>query len=470
MTKPYPAHRQLSGNFAPLRMECDIDDVIVRGEIPKDLNISYYRNGPDPQFPPRGHHHWFAGDGMVHGFHIQDGRVRYRNRWARTKKWALEREAGESLFGAFNPMENDPSVQGMETDGLANTNIVWHGGKLLALEEGHPPFEMDPVTLESKGSWTFDGLYDDRMTAHPKIDPVTGEMLFFGYMVGEPFSKTLSYQVVDRKGKLTRSDRFDAPFSSMMHDFITTEEYVIFPVFPLTGSMDRAMKGQPAFAWEPDKGSHIGIMRRDGDVKDIRWIEIDPCYVFHPLNAYAKDGKIIAHMLQFEEAPLFPHADGSRADPDKANARLCEWEIDMSAGAGGIKRRYLDDITGEFPRFDERFAGLEHTQGYYAASSVRDGGFGFDSVVHHDFFKDRRRLFQLGGGDRTGEPIFVPRGTDAGEGDGYLISVIYRAEENRSDLAFFDAQNVESGPLATAELPHRVPYGFHGNWKSNDQD
>lgn len=467
MTKPYPSHPQLTGNFAPLRMECDIDDVIVRGDIPQDLNISYYRNGPDPQFPPRGRHHWFAGDGMVHGFHIQNGKVRYRNRWARTQKWALEREAGQSLFGAFNPMEADPSVQGMETDGTANTNIVWHGNKLLALEEGHPPFELDPATLASKGSWTFDGAYDDRMTAHPKMDPKTGEMHFFGYMVGEPLGKTLSYQVVEKSGKLLRTDTFDAPYSSMMHDFITTDEHVIFPVFPLTGSLDRAMKGAPAFAWEPDKGSQIGVMKRGGDVKDIRWFEIDPCYVFHPMNAFTRGNKIIAHMLQFEEAPLFPHADGSRADPEKANARLSEWEIDLSPG-GGIKRRYMDDITGEFPRLDDRFAGVDYRHGYYAGSSSRDGGMGFDTIVHQDFGKDRRTIHQLTEGDRTGEPIFVPKSTGAAEGDGYLLSVIYRAKDNRSDLAFFDAQDIQNGPFATAELPHRIPHGFHGNWKYND--
>ena len=165
MAKPYPNHPQLTGNFAPIRMEADVGDVIIQGEVPRDLNVSYFRNGPDPQFAPRGDHHWFGGDGMLHRFHIQDGRVSYRNRWLRTVKWQLENEAGESLFNAFNPFDSDPRVAGVETDGLANTNVVWHGDKLLALEEGHAPFVVDPDTLESVGTWRFDDKLDGPMTA-----------------------------------------------------------------------------------------------------------------------------------------------------------------------------------------------------------------------------------------------------------------------------------------------------------------
>ena len=318
MTRPYPDHPQLRGNFAPIRMECDLPDAIIRGELPKDLNVTYFRNGPDPQFPPRGAHHWFAGDGMLHRFQIQNGRVSYRNRWVRTVKWQLEHEAGESLFSAFDPMANDPRVQGAVTDGLANTNVVWHGGKLLALEEAHAPFAVDPDTLDSLGSWTFNGALEGPMTAHPKMDPKSGEMLFFGYMADGPFGRGVSYQVVSAAGELVRSERFEAPFSSMMHDFIATDEHVIFPIFPLTGSLERAMQGKPAFAWEPEKGTHIGIMPRGGSVADLRWFEMDPCYVFHPMNAYTDGNRIVAHVMQFEEAPLFPHADGSRPDPGKA--------------------------------------------------------------------------------------------------------------------------------------------------------
>ena len=415
MTSPYPDHPQLTGNFAPIRMECDIDDVIVRGDLPRDLDVTYYRNGPDPQFPPRADHHWFAGDGMVHMFRIQDGRIRYRNRWVRTGKWSLERGEGRSPFDPFNPLDNDPLTQGVADEGLANT----------------------------------------------------GEMLFFGYMAAGMFSREVSYQTVDAQGRLTRSERFDAPFSSTMHDFMATAEHAVFPVFPVTASMERAMAGGPPLAWDPDMGTHVGVMRRDGSVSEMRWFETEACYVFHPVNAYSENNRIVAHMMQFEEVPLFPRVDGRSTDSAKAQARLCEWTIDLGDNAGGISRRYLDDLSGGFPRLDERFAlnGYRHA---YCAGNVGQSGRHFNAVVHYDLPSSTREDYVLPEGDTVGEPVFVPRTADAPEGDGYLLCIVHRGGDNRSDLVFLDATDVAAGPVACAELPHRVPYGFHGNSKPNE--
>ena len=156
MTEKYPDHPNLRGNYAPIRMESDINDLIVEGEIPKDLFGSYYRNGPDPQFPPRGgNYHWFGGDGMIHAFHFENGKVAYKNRWVQTSKWKQEKAAGRSLINLLNPMDTDPEWNPEGEDGTANTNIVFHGDKLLALEEGHPPFELDPISLESLGSYNL---------------------------------------------------------------------------------------------------------------------------------------------------------------------------------------------------------------------------------------------------------------------------------------------------------------------------
>ena len=171
MAQPFPQHPNLIGGFEPLRTECDNDDLIVEGEVPRELHGIFFRNGPNPQYAPRGDYHLFGGDGMVHGFYIADGRVGYKNRWVRTVKFEKERQARRALFSAFNPMDNDESVQGLQTNGLANTNVLFHGNRLLALEEAHAPFELDPMTLESKGSIDFDGKLTVPMTAHPKIDP-----------------------------------------------------------------------------------------------------------------------------------------------------------------------------------------------------------------------------------------------------------------------------------------------------------
>ena len=173
-------------------------------------------------------------------------------------------------------MEQDPSVAGLETDGVANTNIIWHGDKLLGLEEGHAPFELDPISLESRGTHDYAGKLQGPMTAHPKIDHETGEMLFFGYNADGGISSQMTFNVVNRDGVLTSSEGFKAPYAAMVHDFMVTKDYVLFPIMPLTGSMDRAFAGGPVYAWEPEKG-HIGIMPRNS-VEDMRWfVGIELC-------------------------------------------------------------------------------------------------------------------------------------------------------------------------------------------------
>ena len=467
MSEPFPAHPFFSGNYAPISFEADAPDLPVRGEFPKELAGTLYRNGPNPQFAPRdANHHWFIGDGMIHAFHVGNGRVSYRNRWVQTPKWQMEHAAGRALFGSWgNPATSDPSVHGKD-GGVANTNIVWHAGKLFALEEAHRPFALDPETLASQGYWDFAGAFTGaRFTAHPKIDPETGELIFFAYAAAGFFSPTLAYGVIDGKGTLRRFDQFQAPYASMVHDFLVTRNYVLFPVLPLTGSMERAVSGKPAYAWEADRRSYVGVMKRDADVSSIRWFESDPCYVFHPMNAYEDSDKIVGDVMQYDAAPLFPDADGRPGDPAKAVARLTRWTFDLAANTDAFKRKRIDDLVGEFPRFDERLAGLAYRHGFFAASSDKAFVDRFDTLAHIDLKANKRSAYQVPKGDAVSEPIFVPRGAEAAEGDGYLLATIYRAAENRSDLAVFDATALQRGPLALAELSHRVPFGFHGNWR-----
>lgn len=453
----------LTGNFAPVREENDFENLPVTGEMPKGLNGTFYRNGPNPQFEPRdANYHWFAGDGMIHAFTVADGKVSYKNRYVKTPKWELENKAGKALFGTFgNPMTTDQSVMGQDS-GVANTNIVFHAGKLLALEEGHQPFELDPKTLDSRGYRDYAGKAK-RFTAHPKMDPETGEMVFFGYMAGDGFfSDQIGFGIADKTGKTTRLDMFKAPFASMIHDFFVTKNYALFPVLPLTGSLDRAMNGKPPFAWEPQKGSHIGVMRRDAGVDTIKWFTTDPCYVFHPMNMWEDGDKIYADVMQYETAPLFPNVDGSPGTP--SSAKLTRWEFDLSGKTGTIKRTQIDDSPGEFPRFDERRAGLPYRYGYFAASTKDDGKVVFDSIGFIDHKTGKKQMHTFAPGDVTGEPVFVPRSAGAPEGDGWMMATVYRGTEDRNDFVVFDASDISKGPIATAALPRRVPFGFHGNW------
>ncbi|HEX7761053.1 MAG TPA: carotenoid oxygenase family protein [Caulobacteraceae bacterium] len=455
-----PINPYLAGNFAPVRSEDDFE-LKVTGSIPKGLNGAYYRNGPNPQFEPRGEYHWFGGDGMIHGFFVEDGKVRYRNRYVRTPKYVTENAAGKALFGTFgNPMETDPSVMGQDS-GVANTNIVWHAGKLLALEEGHMPTEMDPITLETKG---YADQYAGRVTAHPKMDPETGEMVWFGYSIGDmPFSKTVSYGVTDAAGKVVRRDNFEAPYSSMVHDFLVTRNYALFPILPLTGDLQRVMSGGPAYAWEPRKGAFVGVMKRDASVDTVRWFQVEPKYVFHPMNAWEEGELIHADVMEYDQAPLFPNADGSRGQ--NAAATLVRWTFDLAGDSDVVKRTPLDDLAGEFPRFDERHAGLAYRHGWFAANSRKPGEVRFNAIAHIDQRTGRRVTYDLPAADSAGEPVFVPRTANADEGDGWVIATIYRGAEDRTDFAVFDALDLPAGPIALASLPRRVPFGFHGNWR-----
>jgi carotenoid cleavage dioxygenase len=476
MSKPIAAAPFLQDNFAPWPMEGEVHDLAVEGEIPRELNGAYYRNGPNPQFAPRGRYHWFDGDGMVHGFFFEEGRCDYRNRWVRTERFEHERAVGESLFAGLADMTSgDPRAEGVSSN-AANTNIVWHGGRLLALWEAGPPTELDPVTLETRGLCDFegklrrqidpalagnaDGIVPGIMTAHPKMDPDSGEMLFFGYAPIPPF---LTYRVADREGRLIRSEEIDVPYASMMHDFIATEDHVIFPVFPAAFDLEAIERTGTALAWQPERGTHIGVMPRDGGNADVVWVRSDPCYVFHPMNAHSEGNRVIAEVARYPKLPLFG-VDGA------VSATLYRWTIDLVSGT--LKEEALDDCPTEFPRFDERFAGKAYRHGYSGGgvnSLSKDDEFNadpaFDSVLHYDLATGAKRVHTLPAGDSVGEPVFVPRSPDAEEGDGFVLVLAHRGAENRSDLLVLDAQNIDAEPLATVKLPHRVPYGFHGNWR-----
>jgi carotenoid cleavage dioxygenase-like enzyme len=452
----------LTGNFAPVRSEDDFT-LPVTGEIPLELRGTLYRIGPNPQYEPIGPgYHWFTGDGMVHAFRVEDGKVTCRNRYVRTPKWELEHSVGRSLFAGFNPSLNDLLAQGRDA-GVANTHIVSHAGRLLALNESYPPFELEHGSLDSRG---YVSDYRGHVTAHPKVDPRTGELVWFAYGVGDsPLSAGIRYGVTDARGKVIRRDDFQAPYCSMMHDFLVTENYVLFPVLPLTGSLERATRGLPPIAWEPSRAAYVGVMRREADVSTIRWFNTEACHVFHPMNAWEEDGKLFADVFRYDAAPLFPLADGS---PGRHGmARLWRWTFELSGSSDVIKQEAIDDLDGEFPRFDERRTGLPYRHGWYGADTHAENThepLRLNAIAHLDHKTGQRRVYELPRGDLTSEPVFIPRSVDAAEGDGWLTAVVWRAAEDRSDLLVFDALEVTRGPIASAAMPRRVPFGFHGNW------
>lgn len=457
----------LQGNFAPVRREIEASGLIVRGQLPECLNGTLYRNGPNPQFPSADSH-WFTGDGMLHAVTLEAGKARYRNRWVRTPKWLTENRAGRSLFHSFGGKRTDAPEWTSDDGGSANTHVVRHGGRLLALEETHLPTEIDPHTLETRGYCDY-GLPPGPFTAHPKVDPVNGEMLFFGYSASGPFSSTLRFGVVDANGRVSRHEQFDAPYASMVHDFMVTQRHVLFPILPLISSPERAMSGRSPYAWDPDKGAFVGIMRRDGSSTDIRWFRGDACYAFHVMNAWEEGDCLIAEVMAFDEPPLFEHASGTSADPTRQQARLTRWTFDLGAGTDHFRSALLDDLVGEFPRIDERRTGLAQRHSWFACMRPTlhaSHPITLDGIAHFDRLSGRREIYWLPQGDAVSEPVFAARGE--AEGAGWLLVLAWREAGARSELLVFEACDLEAGPIASVELPQRVPFGFHGSWVSGE--
>ncbi len=457
-----------STNFGPIDAEYDLTGLPIAGELPRGLNGTLFRDGPNPEFPPVDpmRYHWFVGDGMIHAFTLRDGKASYRNRWVRTDQWLAEHAAGRALGADFGaPARGGAAADRVPDTGVANTNIVWHAGRLLALEEAHLPFEIDPPTLATRGVWNA-GALRAPFTAHPKIDPATGELIFFGCDADGPLTPAMTYGTIGASGRVRRLERFEAPYRSMVHDFAVTERHALFPVLPLHASRERALTGAMPFVWEPELGGHIGLLRRDRGVASLRWFRAESCFVFHVLNAWEEGDRIVADVMQFDEAPLFPRADGRPPNPEAARARLVRWTLDPGAGTDAFSRTALNDLTegmtGEFPRIDDRSAGLRNRFGGFVGRGP--GSDVFDTVVWLDLRAGRRTEFRLPRGDVTSEAVFVPRGLDAAEGDGWLLAVVWRGGPHRSDLIVLDTGDIGQGPLATVSLPHRVPFGFHGNW------
>jgi carotenoid cleavage dioxygenase len=461
MAEPQTVPSQVTGLFEPMRSEDDFDLTVV-GRIPDALAGAYYRNGPNPQFDPQGPYFPFRGDGMIHAFFLEPnkdgGRARYRNRWVRTPKWHAENKAGRLLFYGFGP-PTDPSAANVNPSS-ANIHIVYHAGKLMALAEHSEPFELDPQDLE-RGSFMNTG---GKRTAHPKIDPETGEMVWFAYFAGpEPFSNLIDYGVTDKFGNVTRRDRFAAPYAAMVHDFMVTRNYVMFPVTPLTGDAARTVKGLPPLAWEPAKGAFVGVMKRNANVDSIRWFDLEPKFFIHTMNAWEDGQKIHCEVTEFPHPPgVFPNADGSSTP--FTEGRLSRWTIDFAGKTNEAKREQIDDLNSEMPRFDERFAGLPYRHGWYTANIGCKYPLTHNAIARIDLKTGRRSVRTPDPWDAAGEPVFVPRSADAPEGDGYIISVVYRAATNSSELLILNAQDIAGEPAAVLKVPRRVALATHGTF------
>ena len=461
------------GYYAPSRVEADIFDLeVAQGEIPASIAGTFYRVGPDPQFPPLlGTDMRFNGDGMVSLFRFKDGRVDFKSRWVQTDKFKLERAARRALFGAYrNPFTDDPSVRG-QIRGTANTHVLYHGGSLYAYKEDSPPVALDPHTLATTGYHRYDGaLRSETFTAHPKVDPETGDLYAFGYAAKGVTTRDIAYYVIDVHGKVKHEVWFEAPYSSMVHDWVVTRNYVVFPIVPISSDLERTKAGKPAFMWDGSKEVHLGVLPRFGTASDLRWFRGPARFAAHFLNGYDEDGKIhldgiIAPGNLF---PFFPDVSGKPFDVEKSLARLSRWSIDLNS-QDGFQETPLTEFTGcEFPKIDERYATRRHQHGFVLIQDPKNpfinGRLAFPYVGYFDHRTRQTRRYFAGENCSFQEPVFVPRSPDAAEADGYLVLLRNNLVTLTSELLVLDVQRIESGPIAIVAIPIRLRDAIHGSW------
>jgi carotenoid cleavage dioxygenase-like enzyme len=441
----FPVFR--TGNYAPVHDELTEFDLPVEGRIPAELNGWYLRNGPNPR---AGEGHWCVGDGMVHGIRLENGRAAwYRNRWVRTE--SFENPA---------PLYNDDGSRNLHSS-IANTHVVRHAGKTLALMEFSLPYEISN-DLKTLGAYDFGGMLTDSMTAHPKICPNTGELHFFG--CGNIFEPHVSYHRADADGRLTISRPIDVPALTLMHDFALTAEHVVFLDLPLLFNLNAALTGSFGkdlpYRWDDQYRARLGVLRRDDPYGELRWFDIDPCFVFHVANAYdvtsPGGNAIVLEVLRYDEM----WRENSQFGTD---ATLWRWSINLDAGV--VEESQLDDRGVEFPRIDDRLVGTS------ARYSVAVGS---GALIRYDMRTDTAVEHRFGAEGRPGAPgeaVFAPAVGQPDEVAGWYLTYVYNPVTDSSDLVVIDASDFEGEPVARIRMPRRVPHGFHGNWiADSDRD
>jgi carotenoid cleavage dioxygenase len=468
------------GYAAPVRIEADVYDLEVDGMIPGGLNGAYYRLSADTQYPPRlGRDIFINGDGMAHMVRMENGHADLKTRYVRTPKFEAERAARRALFGAYrNPFTDDPSVAGIDSN-TANTTAFWHHGCLYALKEAARPMRLDPRTLETLGSWDFDGrLLSRTFTAHPKIDPVTGEVIAFSYNTRGQSDQTIQIHWISRSGELTRTESFEAPYSFMAHDSLVSRNYIAFTVYPMISDWERVQRGEPYFHWDSSLPTLVAIIPRKQGVSGIRWYTCPFTGMeTHSFNAW-EEGPLL-HLDHFFTATgwlsQFPDIRGvsTREQPPHA----MRWSFDLSSTSDQFTARRIFDQIGEMPMIDPRYL-MQRARHFYFGTHNPDLGpmleWGpkgppFTCIGHFDEARQKLNFWYAGPDSSPEEPLFVPRADDAPEGEGWILTVVGRRAENRTDLVILDAAQIDHGPVATIRMPCRLHEGFHGTWVPESQ-
>ncbi len=440
----------LNGIHKPLDTETTIVDLKVTGDIPAALKGLYVRNGPNPADKPNpATHHWFLGDGMLHGLRLEGGEAKwYRNRWVRSTK--VSTILGEA------PAPGPRAATGADA---VNTNVIGHAGKIWAIvEAGGMPVEVSEE-LETRTHTDLDGTLEKALSAHPHLDPDTGELHAICYYAQT--ADTIWHLVIDTDGRVRRNEPIAVEHGPSIHDCMITENYVVVMDLPVTFSMMALIMGDTfPYRWNPRHAARIGLLPREGKGDEIIWCDVDPCYIFHPANAYeTEDGKVVmdacVHSRMFAPGAVGP------------DAPACAFEhLEIDPASQRVTRTVLDASPQDFPRPDERLTGKPYRYAYCVA--LPEGGssafMGDSRIFKHDLAEGTRQTRDFGAGKLPGEFVFIPAHDTSEEDEGWLMGLVVDTANETTDLVILNAQDFTGPQVAAITIPQRIPPGFHGNW------
>jgi len=473
-------HPYLHGVFAPVATECSAESLEVEsGEIPKDLHGMYVVNGPSQRFKPKTKYHYYDGDGMLNATRFRDGKASYVSKWVRTFEFCEEEKVGKNVWpGLCGPFNHELPHSPIKDN--SNTDVIFYNGKLLTLWYlAGTPYAIDPFSLETLGPESLNGALNHKLSAHSKVDPHTGELMFFNYQDKEPY---MSYGVADRNGNMLFDIPIDIPGPRSPHDLGITPGYSILHDLPYFQDAE-IMKShrRRVVRFHPDIPARFGVIPRHGRADEVRWFEAEPCYVLHVVNCWEEGDEIV--MLGCRQ----PNPGGRRDPADGPLAsqlaerrrvhQLHEWRFNLRTGA--TRERVLDDTNSEFPTVNRSFTGRTSRYSYHQLMPMPGEQTGihgrcqtFDALLKYDLSNGSFQRYDYGPGRVGSETHFAPRkgtGSDAAEDDGYLVSYVHDGAESVSRCLIFDAGDIEQGPITVLRMPRRFNPGFHAMWVRGEE-
>lgn len=447
------------GVYAPVAEELSLTVLPVDGQVPMDANGIFVQVVPNPAFSPGPGHSWFDGDGMIQSVEIVGGQAHYRNRWILTKGLLEDQAAGRATYvGSLAKFK-----AGKRHKNTANTDLVWHAGRMLALWwEGGEPYEVELPTLETRGVFDYNATLDIGLTSHPKLDPKTGELFFIAWGTRPPF---LTIGVASDEGRITRKLPIELPGPRVQHDMALSDSAIAIFDFPL--GIDAEREGDALGFRMVDQPSRIGLVSRQIGEDDVQWFEVEPCYMWHVMCSYDEGDDFV--LLGVRSANAANHdASHDRDDRPTVDGEhrfdtvLHEWRLNRRTGKAS--ERDVDTVLAELPRVNDAYVSSGAHYGYAGLLDENAPTFRFKGIAKYDLRTYARQDLLFPAGWVCNEPNFVPVDNPRAEDDGYVMAFVTDTVSLASEFWIIRADAFDQGPVARLALPQRVPAGFHGRW------